>query len=279
MKQNLLFRSFSYCTLAACSLVACGDDTTASHHNFGGQNARSSAPTAVSPNEPHVQYEHYQTDLAPAQLPAIAPAQITFDDVAGASEAKRALQEFVNVVNDLDLNVAQGINPSAGILLVGAPGTGKTLLARATAHAVNASFYPTSGSVLSEVSGSKTPIERLRTLFEQARDNAPAIIFIDELDALKDYFGTSKQLGLEMDGFSGRDGVFVIAACNSQNVLDPSLLRPGRFDRIIEVPLPDLAARRAILALRDKVSLFLQVSTWMPSLQIRRACRAQVLLR
>ena len=184
--------------------------------------------------------------------------KVRFSDVAGAEEEKQELVEVVEFLKDPRKFTALGARIPAGVLLEGPPGTGKTLLAKAVAGEANVPFFSISGSEFVEMFVG-VGASRVRDLFENAKKNAPAIIFIDEIDAVGRQRGTGmggghdereqtlNQLLVEMDGFEGTEGVIVIAATNSSDVLDPALLRPGRFDRQILVGRPDVKGREAIL--------------------------------
>ena len=184
--------------------------------------------------------------------------KVRFSDVAGAEEEKQELVEVVEFLKDPRRFVALGARIPAGVLLEGPPGTGKTLLAKAVAGEAGVPFYSISGSDFVEMFVG-VGASRVRDLFETAKKNAPAIIFIDEIDAVGRQRGagmggghdereqTLNQLLVEMDGFGGNEGVIVIAATNRSDVLDPALLRPGRFDRQILVGRPDVKGREAIL--------------------------------
>ncbi len=184
--------------------------------------------------------------------------KITFKDVAGIEEAKEELEEIVDFLSDPQKFTRLGARIPKGILLVGPPGTGKTLLARAIAGEADVPFFSISGSGFVEMFVG-VGASRVRDLFEQGKANAPCLIFIDEIDAVGRHRGaglggghdereqTLNQLLVEMDGFESNDGVILIAATNRPDVLDPALLRPGRFDRQIVVPLPDIQGRLAIL--------------------------------
>ncbi|HEY0016249.1 MAG TPA: ATP-dependent zinc metalloprotease FtsH [Longimicrobium sp.] len=184
--------------------------------------------------------------------------KVTFDDVAGAEEAKAELQEIVEFLKDPKKFGRLGGRIPKGALLVGPPGTGKTLLARAVAGEAGRPFFSMSGSDFVEMFVG-VGASRVRDLFEQGKSHAPCIIFIDEIDAVGRHRGaglggghdereqTLNQLLVEMDGFEGNDGVILIAATNRPDVLDPALLRPGRFDRQIVVDAPDLRGREGIL--------------------------------
>jgi cell division protease FtsH len=188
------------------------------------------------------------------------PQRPSFADVGGASGAVVELQELCDLLRFPERYDALGVRPPKGALLVGPPGTGKTLLARATAGEADAAFFAVSGAEFVE-SLVGVGAARIRDLFVQARAAAPAIVFIDELDAVGRKRGagvgqgndereqTLNQLLVEMDGFDAGSGIIVLAATNRPDILDPALLRPGRFDRQITVDAPDLAGRTAILAL------------------------------
>jgi len=184
--------------------------------------------------------------------------RVTFDDVAGVQSAKEDLQEIVQYLEDQTKFTRLGAKIPTGALLVGPPGTGKTLLARAVAGEAGVPFFTISGSDFVEMFVG-VGASRVRDMFAEARKNAPCIIFIDEIDAVGRHRGvgtsggheereqTLNQLLVEMDGFEGGEGVIIIAATNRPDVLDKALLRPGRFDRQVEVPLPDIAGREKIL--------------------------------
>ena len=183
---------------------------------------------------------------------------VTFDDVAGAEEAKEEVAELVEFLKDPSKFQKLGGKIPSGVLMVGAPGTGKTLLARAIAGEAKVPFFTISGSDFVEMFVG-VGASRVRDMFETAKKHAPCIIFIDEIDAVGRHRGagvgggndereqTLNQLLVEMDGFEGNEGVIVIAATNRPDVLDPALLRPGRFDRQVVVPLPDIRGREQIL--------------------------------
>ena len=187
----------------------------------------------------------------------------TFDDVAGCDEAIEELGEIKEFLQEPAKFQAVGAKIPKGVLLYGPPGTGKTLLARAVAGEAGVPFYSISGSDFVEMFVG-VGASRVRDLFEQAKENAPAIVFIDEIDAVGRHRGagmggghdereqTLNQLLVEMDGFDVRGGVILIAATNRPDVLDPALLRPGRFDRQISVDAPDLAGRRKILDVHSR---------------------------
>ncbi len=189
--------------------------------------------------------------------------RITFDDVAGIEEAKSELEEIVEFLKDPQKFQRLGGKIPKGALLVGPPGTGKTLTARAVAGEANVPFFTISGSDFVEMFVG-VGASRVRDMFEQGKKNAPCIIFIDEIDAVGRHRGaglgggndereqTLNQLLVEMDGFEATEGVILIAATNRPDVLDPALLRPGRFDRQIVVPLPDVKGREKILEVHMK---------------------------
>ncbi len=184
--------------------------------------------------------------------------RVTFDDVAGIDEAKGELQEIVEFLKDPQKFQRLGGKIPKGVLLVGPPGTGKTLLARAIAGEANVPFFTISGSDFVEMFVG-VGASRVRDMFEQGKKNAPCIIFIDEIDAVGRHRGaglgggndereqTLNQMLVEMDGFESNEGVILIAATNRPDVLDPALLRPGRFDRQVVVPNPDVNGREKIL--------------------------------
>ena len=184
--------------------------------------------------------------------------RVTFDDVAGVDEAKQELEEVVEFLKDPQKFQRLGGKIPKGLLLVGPPGTGKTLIARAVAGEANVPFFTISGSDFVEMFVG-VGASRVRDMFEQGKKNAPCIIFIDEIDAVGRHRGaglgggndereqTLNQLLVEMDGFESNEGVILIAATNRPDVLDPALLRPGRFDRQVVVPNPDVLGREKIL--------------------------------
>ncbi|MEE8224004.1 MAG: ATP-dependent zinc metalloprotease FtsH, partial [Alphaproteobacteria bacterium] len=184
--------------------------------------------------------------------------RVTFDDVAGIDEAKQELEEVVDFLKNPQKFQRLGGKIPKGVLLVGPPGTGKTLLARAIAGEANVPFFTISGSDFVEMFVG-VGASRVRDMFEQGKKNAPCIIFIDEIDAVGRHRGaglgggndereqTLNQLLVEMDGFEANEGVILIAATNRPDVLDPALLRPGRFDRQVVVPNPDILGREKIL--------------------------------
>ena len=193
-----------------------------------------------------------------ARLLTEKQGRVTFEDVAGIDEAKEELQEIVEFLRDPQKFQRLGGRIPKGVLLVGPPGTGKTLLARAIAGEANVPFFTISGSDFVEMFVG-VGASRVRDMFEQGRKNAPCIIFIDEIDAVGRHRGaglgggndereqTLNQLLVEMDGFDATEGVILIAATNRPDVLDPALLRPGRFDRQVVVPNPDILGREKIL--------------------------------
>ncbi|MBC8458036.1 MAG: ATP-dependent zinc metalloprotease FtsH [Deltaproteobacteria bacterium] len=189
--------------------------------------------------------------------------KVTFDDVAGIQEAKEELQEIIEFLRDPKKFTRLGGRIPKGVLLVGAPGTGKTLLARAIAGEAGVPFLSISGSDFVEMFVG-VGASRVRDLFVQGKKNAPCIIFLDEIDAVGRHRGaglggghdereqTLNQLLVEMDGFESNEGVILISATNRPDVLDPALLRPGRFDRQIVVPVPDVRGRDSILKVHTK---------------------------
>jgi cell division protease FtsH len=193
-----------------------------------------------------------------AKLLTEAHGRVTFEDVAGVDEAKEDLEEIVEFLRDPQKFQRLGGKIPRGVLLVGPPGTGKTLIARAVAGEANVPFFTISGSDFVEMFVG-VGASRVRDMFEQAKKNAPCIIFIDEIDAVGRHRGaglgggndereqTLNQLLVEMDGFEANEGIILIAATNRPDVLDPALLRPGRFDRQVVVPNPDVNGREKIL--------------------------------
>src|ERR1700758_4057615 len=193
-----------------------------------------------------------------AKLLTERQGRVSFEDVAGVDEAKADLEEIVEFLRDPQKFQRLGGRIPRGVLLVGPPGTGKTLIARAVAGEANVPFFTISGSDFVEMFVG-VGASRVRDMFEQAKKNAPCIIFIDEIDAVGRHRGaglgggndereqTLNQLLVEMDGFEANESVILIAATNRPDVLDPALLRPGRFDRHVVVPNPDLAGREKIL--------------------------------
>ena len=198
-----------------------------------------------------------------AKLLQQSKGKITFDDVAGIDEAKGELSELVDFLKDSQKYIKLGARIPRGCLLIGSPGTGKTLLARAIAGEAGVPFFSISGSDFVEMFVG-VGASRVRDMFEQGKKNAPCIIFIDEIDAVGRHRGsgvgggndereqTLNQLLVEMDGFSDNEGVIIIAATNRPDVLDKALLRPGRFDRQITVPSPDIIGREQILNVHIK---------------------------
>ena len=196
--------------------------------------------------------------MSRARLLTEKVGRITFEDVAGIDEAKQELEEIVEYLKDPQKFQRLGGKIPKGVLLVGSPGTGKTLLARAIAGEANVPFFTISGSDFVEMFVG-VGASRVRDMFEQGKKNAPCIIFIDEIDAVGRHRGaglgggndereqTLNQLLVEMDGFEANEGVILIAATNRPDVLDPALLRPGRFDRQVVVPNPDVLGREKIL--------------------------------
>jgi cell division protease FtsH len=198
-----------------------------------------------------------------AKLQGEGEVKVTFKDVAGIDEAKAELEEIIDFLRDPQKFTKLGGRIPKGVLLAGSPGTGKTLLARAIAGEAGVPFFTISGSDFVEMFVG-VGASRVRDLFSQGKKNAPCIIFIDEIDAVGRHRGaglggghdereqTLNQLLVEMDGFEGNDGVIIIAATNRPDVLDPALLRPGRFDRQVVVPVPDVKGREMILEIYGK---------------------------
>ena len=188
---------------------------------------------------------------------------VTFDDVAGVEEAKQEVEEVVQFLREPERFVQVGARIPKGVLMVGPPGTGKTLLARAIAGEAGVPFFHISGSEFVEMFVG-VGASRVRDLFNKAKENAPAIVFVDEIDAVGRQRGaglggghdereqTLNQILVEMDGFTNETNVIVIAATNRADVLDPALLRPGRFDRKVIVDLPDVKGREAILNVHSR---------------------------
>jgi cell division protease FtsH len=198
-----------------------------------------------------------------ARLLSMQQKKITFKDVAGVDEAKEELKEIIEFLREAQKFQRLGGRIPKGVLLVGPPGTGKTLLARAVAGEANVPFFSISGSDFVEMFVG-VGASRVRDLFEQGKKNAPCIIFIDEIDAVGRHRGaglggghdereqTLNQLLVEMDGFESNDGVILVAATNRPDVLDPALLRPGRFDRRVIVDRPDIRGREEVLKVHSK---------------------------
>ena len=198
-----------------------------------------------------------------AKLQGEGEVKVTFKDVAGIDEAKEELEEIIDFLRDPQKFTRLGGRIPKGVLLAGPPGTGKTLLARAIAGEAGVPFFTISGSDFVEMFVG-VGASRVRDLFNQGKKNAPCIIFIDEIDAVGRHRGaglggghdereqTLNQLLVEMDGFEGNDGVIIIAATNRPDVLDPALLRTGRFDRQVVVPVPDIKGREMILEIYGK---------------------------
>ena len=198
-----------------------------------------------------------------ARLLSMQQKKVTFKDVAGVDEAKEELKEIIEFLREAQKFQKLGGRIPKGVLLVGPPGTGKTLLARAVAGEANVPFFSISGSDFVEMFVG-VGASRVRDLFEQGKKNAPCIIFIDEIDAVGRHRGaglggghdereqTLNQLLVEMDGFESNDGVILVAATNRPDVLDPALLRPGRFDRRVVVGRPDVRGREEVLAVHSK---------------------------
>jgi cell division protease FtsH len=198
-----------------------------------------------------------------ARLTEQSNNKVTFADVAGIDEAKEELEEIVDFLKDPGKFTALGGRIPTGVLLAGAPGTGKTLLAKAIAGEADVPFFSISGSDFVEMFVG-VGASRVRDMFAQGKKNAPCIIFIDEIDAVGRHRGaglggghdereqTLNQLLVEMDGFESNDGVIIVAATNRPDVLDPALLRPGRFDRQVIVPIPDVGGRQKILEIYAK---------------------------
>jgi cell division protease FtsH len=201
-----------------------------------------------------------------ARLMTEVHEKVTFDDVAGIDEAKEELHEIIEFLRDPRKFTRLGGRIPKGVLLVGAPGTGKTLLARAIAGEAGVPFFSISGSDFVEMFVG-VGASRVRDLFVQGKKNAPCIIFIDEIDAVGRHRGaglggghdereqTLNQLLVEMDGFESNEGVILISATNRPDVLDPALLRPGRFDRQVVVPVPDVKGREGILRVHSKKTI------------------------
>ena len=198
-----------------------------------------------------------------ARLLSMQQKKVTFKDVAGVEEAKEELREIIEFLREAQKFQKLGGRIPKGVLLVGSPGTGKTLLARAVAGEANVPFFSISGSDFVEMFVG-VGASRVRDLFEQGKKNAPCIIFIDEIDAVGRHRGaglggghdereqTLNQLLVEMDGFESNEGVILMAATNRPDVLDPALLRPGRFDRRVVVNRPDVRGREEILRVHTR---------------------------
>jgi cell division protease FtsH len=203
----------------------------------------------------------YMPRVKPAPIDTKAPGSVAWDDVAGVDEAKAELQEVVDFLRHPKRFARLGAKVPKGILLYGPPGTGKTLLAKAVANESGANFYSSSASAFVEMFAG-LGAARIRKLFEEARNNAPAIVFIDELDAVgmrrsgggihREHDQTLNQLLVELDGFGERDQVIMMGASNRLQDLDPALLRPGRFDRQVNVAPPDLTGRESILRVHTR---------------------------
>jgi cell division protease FtsH len=198
-----------------------------------------------------------------AKMSTETKKKVTFDDVAGADEEKEELEEIVEFLKEPRKFIELGARIPKGVLLVGPPGTGKTLLARAVSGEAGVPFFSISGSDFVEMFVG-VGASRVRDLFEQAKKNSPCIVFIDEIDAVGRHRGaglggghdereqTLNQLLVEMDGFGVNEGVIILAATNRPDILDPALLRPGRFDRRVYVGLPDIKGREAILKVHSR---------------------------
>src|SRR5437763_15375538 len=199
--------------------------------------------------------------VKPMEITPGSASAVTWADVAGLDEAKEELQEIVDFLRDPARFEALGARVPKGVLFHGPPGTGKTLAAKAVANESGARFYAQSASAFVEMFAG-LGAARIRTLFDEARRNAPSIVFIDELDAVgstrsshsfnREHDQTLNQLLVELDGFGPRDQVVVMAASNRLQDLDPALLRPGRFDRQIVVQPPDLKGRKGILGVHTR---------------------------
>ena len=188
---------------------------------------------------------------------------LLFKDIAGSEEAKQELTEVVEFLKFPKKFEALGAKIPKGVLMIGSPGTGKTMMARAVAGEADVPFFSISGSEFVEMFVG-VGASRIRDLFDQAKKNAPCIVFIDEIDAVGRHRGagvggghdereqTLNQLLVEMDGFEANEGVILMAATNRPDVLDPALLRPGRFDRQVVIDLPDAKGREALLAVHTK---------------------------
>lgn len=223
---------------------------------------------------------------------------ITFDNVAGVDEAKQELQEIVEFLKNPSKFKKLGAEIPKGVLLVGAPGTGKTLLARAVAGQAKVPFYSISGSDFVEMFVG-VGASRVRDLFRKAKVNTPCIVFIDEIDAVGRYRGagiggghdereqTLNALLVEMDGFDPNQGIIILSATNRPDILDPALLRPGRFDRRVIVPMPDMKGREAILKVHTKkipladeldLSVFAKTTPGFSGADIQNLCNEAALI-
>jgi cell division protease FtsH len=214
--------------------------------------------SARGANNQALNFGRSRARLFPSSLP-----KVTFDDVAGVEEAKQELTEVVDFLKSREKFQSLGARIPKGLLLIGPPGTGKTLLARAVAGEANVPFFSISGSEFVEMFVG-VGASRVRDLFDQAKRNTPCIIFIDEIDAVGRHRGaglggghdereqTLNQILVEMDGFDTNTSVIVLAATNRPDILDPALLRPGRFDRRVVLDLPDITGRTAILKVHTK---------------------------
>lgn len=223
-----------------------------------------------------------------AKMVDTSKKRVTFRDVAGADEEKEELREVVEFLRDPGHFMKLGARIPRGILLIGPPGTGKTLLARAIAGEAGVPFYSISGSDFVEMYVG-VGASRVRDLFETAKKNPASIIFIDEIDAVGRHRGaglggghdereqTLNQLLVEMDGFSQNEGVIVMAATNRPDILDPALLRPGRFDRQITVNAPDIKGREEILRFTAVASPLKQMLTLRSLLNRLSASPAPIL--
>ena len=223
---------------------------------------------------------------ARVQMPGRGENRVTFDQVAGADEEKEELQEIVEFLRDPDKYLQLGAHIPKGVLLVGPPGTGKTLLAKSVAGEADVAFLSISGSDFVEMYVG-VGASRVRDLFEQAKKQSPAIVFIDEIDAVGRQRGsglggghdereqTLNQLLVEMDGFTANSGVVVLAATNRVDILDPALLRPGRFDRQVYVGLPDIKGREEILKVHAR-SLWRRMWTWRKLPGVPQALPARI---
>ena len=199
---------------------------------------------------------------------------VTFEDVAGCDEAKEELAEVVEFLKEPEKFASLGARIPKGVLMVGPPGTGKTLMAKAVAGEAGVPFFSISGSEFVEMFVG-VGASRVRDLFEQAKRNSPCIVFIDEIDAVGRHRGaglggshdereqTLNQMLVEMDGFDTDTNVIIIAATNRPDILDPALLRPGRFDRRVVLDRPDVRGRRAIFGIHSRVSHWLLTPTWI----------------